>query len=121
VTSFTRGEVYRVPPSFSAIEDSVTSFSGPLGVAVDSRRGRIWIADATAGQVVGLDRTGAVQVRVLGLDEARDVAVDLDTGDVWVSVTGRGEVAHLSATGAVLTRLDAFAQPLGIAVSNTTP
>jgi DNA-binding beta-propeller fold protein YncE len=121
VTSFTGHAVYRVPPSFTAIEDTVTGFSGPLGVAVDSRRGRIWVADAVAGQVIGLDRTGAVQVLVGGLPEARDVAVDLETGDVWVTVTGRGEVARLSTTGVVLQRLDAFAQPIGIAVSNGSP
>jgi len=121
VTSFTGHAVYRVPPSFTAIEDTVTGFSGPLGVAVDTRRGLIWVADAVAGQVVGLDRAGAVQVRVGGLPEARDVAVDLETGEVWVTVTGRGEVARLSSGGIVLQRLDAFAQPLGIAVSNGSP
>ena len=88
---------------------------------MDARRGRIWVADAVAGRVIGLDRAGAVQVLVGGLPQARDVAVDLETGDVWVTVTGRGEVARLSTTGVVLQRLDAFAQPLGIAVSNGSP
>jgi DNA-binding beta-propeller fold protein YncE len=121
VTSFTDKVVYKVPPSFTAVEDTLTGFGGPLGIAVDPRRGMVWIADAVSGQVVGVDRAGAVQVRVGNLPEARDVAVDLATGDVWVTVTGRGEVAHLSSTGAVLQRLDAFAQPLGIAVSNGLP
>jgi DNA-binding beta-propeller fold protein YncE len=121
VTSFTRGAVYRVPPSFTAIEDTITGFSGPLGVAVDSRRGVIWVADPVAGQVVGLDRGGVVQTRVTGLPEARDVAVDPETGEIWVSATGRAEVVHLSGTGAILQRLSAFAEPLGIAVANGKP
>jgi len=121
VTSFTDKVVYKVPPSFTAVEDTITGFGGPLGIAVDPRRGLVWIADAVNGQVIGVDRAGAVQVRVGNLPEARDVAVDLETGDVWVTVTGRGEVAHLSRAGAVLQRLDAFAQPLGIAVSNGAP
>jgi len=121
VTSFTGKVVYRIPPSFTAVEDTITGFGGPLGVAVDPRRGLAWIADAVSSQVVALDRAGAVQVRVGNLPEARDVAVDLETGDVWVTVTGRGEVARLSSTGVVLERLDAFAQPLGIAVSNGAP
>jgi DNA-binding beta-propeller fold protein YncE len=121
VTSFTGAAVYKVPPSFTAIEDTIPGFAGPLGVAVDPRRGRVWVADAVAGQVVGLDRSGAVLMRIGGLSQPRDVAVDLETGDVWVTVTGRGEVARISSGGVVLQRLDGFAQPLGIAVSNGTP
>jgi DNA-binding beta-propeller fold protein YncE len=116
VTSFEAGTLTRVPPSFTAIELTIPGFEGPIGVAVDPKRGTIWVADAVAGEVVALDRTGAVLFRVGGLPEARELAADPETGDLWVVVPGSGELVRISATGQVLHRLGGFAQPLGIAV-----
>jgi sugar lactone lactonase YvrE len=95
---------------------AVDSLSGPIGVAVESRRGRIWIADAIAGTVVALDRTGAVQLRVTGLPRVREVAVDLATGECFASVPGIGRVVRLSPTGAVLTSAGGFVDPYGVVV-----
>lgn len=116
VTSFERGTLTRVPPSFTVVEDTIPGFQGPVGVAVDARRGRIWVADQLAGQLVALDRNGTVQFKVSSLPSVTDVAVDQETGEVWAVLPNRGELVHLSSGGLILSRLAAFAQPFGVAV-----
>ena len=119
VTSFEAGTVTRIPPSMSTIELTIPGFQRPIGVAVDSRLGRIWVADPAAGELVALDRGGAILFRVGGLTEVREVAVDPETGDVWATAwrtVGESEVFHLSSAGQVLSRLGGFSQPLGIAI-----
>ena len=116
ITSFEARTVTTVPPSFSGIELTIPGFQGPIGVAVDSKNGRVWVADAIAGEVVALDRDGAILFRVGGLDEVRELAVDPETGEVWASVTDRGEVVRISLAGQILSRLGGFSQPLGIAI-----
>jgi len=80
------------------------------------RLGRIWVADAVAGQLVALDRSGTVQFRVSSLRSVRDVAVDQETGDVWAVLPDAGELVKVSSAGTIRTRLAAFGQPLGVAV-----
>ncbi|HET9326508.1 MAG TPA: hypothetical protein VFQ05_07045 [Candidatus Eisenbacteria bacterium] len=116
VTSFQSRTVTRVPPSFTFIEATLQGFQGPVGVAVDAHRGRIWVADAIADQLVALDRSGTVQFRVSGLNSVSDVAVDQGTGQVWAVLEEEGQVVRISSTGTIMSRLSAFAQPLGVAV-----
>jgi DNA-binding beta-propeller fold protein YncE len=116
VTSFESRTLYKVPPSFTAIEDTVTAFQGPMGVAVDVRLGRIWVADAVAGQLVALDRNGTVLFKVLGMTSVREIAVDRESGDVWAVMPERGEVARVTSAGLVKSRLAAFTEPLAVAV-----
>ena len=116
VTSYEAGTVSRVPPSFTIIEQTIPGFQGPIGVAVDAKRGRVWVADAIAGALVALDRNGTIQFRVPGMPQVREVAVDPETGDVWAVLPDRGELVRLSTGGQVLKRLAAFSQPLGVAV-----
>jgi DNA-binding beta-propeller fold protein YncE len=116
VTSFEGKTLSRVPPSFSTVEATIPGFQGPVGVAIDALRGRIWVADALAGQLVALDRSGTVQFKVSNLRSVRDVAVDPNTGEVWAVLPDQGELVHLSSGGAILSRLATFAQPLGVAV-----
>ena len=115
VTSFTDGHVYRVSP-LETVELDLTGFQGPIGVAVDSRRGRIWVAEALGNRVAVLDRLGGgVLFRVGGLAEVRDVAVDLATGEGWVVAPGSNEVVRISPAGVVLQRLGGISSPYGIA------
>jgi len=116
VTSFQGRTLVRVPPAFNAVEATIPGFQGPIGVAVDAYRGRIWVADYLAGQLVALDRNGTVQFRVSGMNAVRDVAVDQDTGDVWAVCPDRGELVHLTTAGVIRNRLTVFGQPLGVAV-----
>jgi DNA-binding beta-propeller fold protein YncE len=116
VTSFEGRTLSRVPPSFTFVEATIPGFQGPVGVAIDMRLGRIWVADAVAGQLVALDRSGTVQFRVSSLRSVRDVAVDQETGDVWAVLPDAGELVKVSSAGTIRTRLAAFGQPLGVAV-----
>jgi DNA-binding beta-propeller fold protein YncE len=116
VTSFEGKTVVRVPPSMSAIESTTPGFQGPIGVAVDTHRGRIWVADAVAGQVVALDRNGTVEFRVSGLTDVRELAIEPESGDVWAVLPDRGELVHLSSAGVIVRRLTGFGQPLDVAI-----
>jgi DNA-binding beta-propeller fold protein YncE len=116
VTSYESRTLYKVPPSLDGIEASVPAFQGPQGVAVDAVRGRIWVADAIAGELVALDRNGTVQFRVGAMTGVREIDVDRESGDVWAVLPGRGELVRVSSAGQVLTRLHAFENPLGVAV-----
>jgi DNA-binding beta-propeller fold protein YncE len=115
VTSFTEGAVYRLSPAGARL-DSVTSLSGPIGVAVDPRRGRIWVCDALGHRVLALRRDATVEFQVSGLLEARDAAVDLRTGEAWVTVPGAGSVVRISATGQILEEAAGLAEPTSIAI-----
>lgn len=114
VTSLAAGRVVSVLPGGAALDTSVAA-SGPIGVAVDHRRGVAWVADALGNQLLGL-RTGdlAVVHRVTGLPGVRDVAVDVATGEVWAVVNGTGEVWRLSAAGAPLDKVGGFLNPLEV-------
>ena len=115
MTSFTTGVVYRVSAT-GAVLDSLTQFSGPIGVAVDPRRGRIWICDALAGRLHAFDRNGTSLVTISSLPEVREVAVDLRTGDAWATVPGDGRVVRVTGSGQVIEQARNLAGPLGIAI-----
>src|SRR6185436_17250702 len=114
VTSLEGGQLVHISTAGDIV--NTVPLSGPIGVAVDPRRDRIWVADARAGQVVAVRRGGAIEFRVGGLVETRDVAVDLATGDAWVTAPGIRAVLRISATGAILERLGGFSDPYGIAL-----
>ena len=117
VSSFTRQEVY-VVANTPAMRDSIGGFAGPIGIAVDPRRGRIWVADAAGDRVVALQRTSPItqefSVRLPG--EPREIALDLATGNAWVTLATAGAVAVVTPDGAVLRRVAGFGQPEGIAI-----
>ncbi|HTM57019.1 MAG TPA: hypothetical protein VL123_01240 [Candidatus Udaeobacter sp.] len=115
VTSFTTGKVF-VISNTPATRDSSTAASGPIGIAVDPRRGRIWVADAAGNAVVALRRDASLEFRVAGLGEPREVAVDPQSGNAWVTLLAHGEVAVISPTGVVLQHTGGFSQPYGISI-----
>ena len=57
VTSFTRRNVVRLSPAGTVL-DTVVGFQGPIGIAVDPRRGRIWVADACNHRIQVFDTDG---------------------------------------------------------------
>ena len=115
VTSFGNGRVYRIAPSGTK-ELDLPGFQGPIGLAVDTRRGRVWVTEALGNRITVLDRqTGAVLFRVTGLSETREVAVDPETGEAWAVAPGSGQVVKISPAGTVLQRLGGLSQPFGIA------
>src|SRR5207249_4952129 len=94
-----------------SIVETFGGFSGPIGISVDSRAGRIWVADAVAGAVVALDRRGNRLLRVGGLPTVREVAVDLATGDAWATVPGAGQLVVIASDGTIRSRASGLAQP----------
>jgi len=115
VTSFTDGAVYRLSPGGARL-DSLTSLGGPIGVAVDPRRGRVWVCDALAGRLVALRRDASVEFEVGGLPEVREVAVDLVTGDAWATVPPQGRVIRVGPTGTILAEATGLIDPAAIVI-----
>ena len=117
VTSSANGTVAHFSPTGQLL-GTLTGFVSPLGVAIDHRRGRIWIADYGAGQViaVGRDRPDVVEFRVAGLRDAGDLGVDLGTGEAWVVLGFSGALARLSTAGAVIRTLPGFHSPFAVSV-----
>jgi DNA-binding beta-propeller fold protein YncE len=115
ITSYSNGTVTHLS-SLGTPLPATTGFTSPLGVAMDPRRGRIWIADPGAARVVALRRDGSEEFRVNGLSDAGELAVDLRTGDAWVVLGRPGELVRISPTGAVLRRLGGFISPIAVSV-----
>jgi DNA-binding beta-propeller fold protein YncE len=114
VTSFESHQVFRVTGGVR--DKTIGGLQGPIGIAVDSRRGKIWVADALGNAVLLLDRTGTLLATVQNVGAARDISVDLVTGDAWVAAPGSGAVFRISTSGTAVRRLGGFNSPVGIAV-----
>lgn len=111
VTSLANGRVLSFTPNGTRL-DSTSAALGPIGVAVDPYRGRVWVADAVGNQLLGLRAADlSVAVRVTGMSGVRDVAVDLGSGEVWAVVNGTSEIWRLSAEGSLLDRRGGFDNP----------
>lgn len=120
ITSFQDRRVVRLSSTQVPI-DTIGGFSGPIGIAIDARRGRIWVADALGNTAVALRRDGSVEFRVTGLSEVRAIALDLATGEAWCTLPGTGRVARISATGTVLQSTGGLGSPDGIAMGVGAP
>ena len=115
VTSFEDATVSRISPSGQVL-DTFRNFVAPLGVAVDSPRDRIWIADPRAGRVVVLHRDGQEAFRVTGLTDAGELSIDAATGEAWVVLGVIGSVVRISPTGTILRSQGGFRFPFAISV-----
>ena len=119
VTSFETGTLLHVSPALATLH-TITSLSGPVGVAVDHRRGRIWVADPVASQVIAFNSNdGIEQFRVHGLVGARDVAVELASGEAWV--TRDGAITRVSPTGVVGTSSRLLSAPVAVGLDRVGP
>src|SRR5262249_7980037 len=98
------------------LEHTLTGFHSPLGVAVDPRRGRIWVADPGAGQVIALNRDGSEAFRVTALADAGELSVDLRTGDAWVVLASSGQLVRISPAGLAVRRQAGFRTPIAVSV-----
>jgi sugar lactone lactonase YvrE len=110
VTSATTGWVWRFA-SDNTVLDSLR-LASPVGVALDWRRRTAWVADAQAGQLVGIDMdTRLVRIRIAALAQAYDVAVDLDRGEPWVVVRGTASLYRFAPDGRELGRVNGLGDP----------
>lgn len=118
ITSFEGHQLVHVDAAM-IVRHTLTTFRGPVGVAVDPRAGRIWVADPVAAQVAEFDRNGNELVRVSGLTDARDLTVERASGEAWVAM--RGTVARISPGGAVLTTTRGLSAPVAVALDRLGP
>jgi hypothetical protein len=113
-TSVARREVRRF--SASGAELAHVEFGSPVGIAVDWRRRRVWVADRYGGTLTALHVSGDVE-RVFEIGgEPFDVAVDLATGNVWVVLQAARELRCYAPDGAERSRVGGFASPAAVAL-----
>jgi hypothetical protein len=93
--------------------DTITACAGPVGIAVDATRRRIWVADSGVDRVVALAPDGTVQFVITGQAEARAIAIDEATGEAWVTVATAGAVSRLSPAGIEILRVGGLGRPRG--------
>ena len=98
--------------------DTITACAGPVGIAVDATRRRIWVADSGVDRVVALAPDGTVQFVITGQAEAREIALDEATGEAWVTLAAAGAVARLSPAGVEILRTGGLGGPWGIALDD---
>lgn len=115
VTSYERGTVSRFSLDGQPL-GPISGFRSPLGVAADPRRGRVWVADPGAGQVIALTSDGSEEFRVTGLTDAGELSIDEGTGDAWVVLGYPGSLARISPTGTVTRVLGGFQSPIAVSV-----
>ena len=114
VTSYVGGWIWRIAENGQRI-DSTSVAQGPIGIAIDRPRGRIWVADDLGARVLGLDLgTLALEVTVTNAGTPYDLAVDRATGEVWVVARSNGAVLRLAPDGARLDVRTGFSDPVEI-------
>jgi len=116
VTSLARGRIHRLN-ELAQPRDSLTFAAGPIGIAVDWRRDRVWVADAVGGAVLLIEASSRTLLRrIPGIAEPRDVAVDLTTGECWVAARGEGAVLRLAPDGALRSRVGGFSDVVEVRI-----
>jgi DNA-binding beta-propeller fold protein YncE len=115
VTSFEDATVTHVSPGGQVL-GTYQNFVAPLGVAVDSPRDLIWIADPYAARVTALHRDGQEAFHVTGLTDAGELSVDAATGEAWVVLGTIGSVLRISPSGTILRSQGGFHSPFAISV-----
>lgn len=114
VASYGTGRLW-ILNAVGAVLDSTLQVSGPVGIAVDRARGRVWIADAVAGRLLALDPVTLDELfRVSGLPGAWDVSVDPGSGEAWVTVRGLNEVVRVGLDGTILDRCGGLSDPIEV-------
>ena len=123
-TRFGGSELGPVTVRFSAQgtrQATVTGFTFPASVAVDTRNGSVWVAD-TGGLIGGessvslLTPAGVRLFRLTGFTDPEGLAVDPNTGDCWVADTGAGRIVKIAPNGVIQVTVTAFSQPSEVAV-----
>lgn len=114
VTSYERGRLWRISESGQVI-DSTQVASGPIGIAIDRPRGRVWVADDRGARVLALGLADlATELTVTGIGAPYDLAVERRTGEVWVVSRSSGAVVRIAPDGTVLEMARGFADPVEI-------
>lgn len=116
VTSLETGRIHRLN-ELAQPRDSLEYAQGPIGIAVDWRRDRVWVADAAGDAVLLIETSSRALLRRLpGIGEPREVSVDLTTGECWVVARSERAVYRLAPDGSVRTRIGGFTDPVEVRV-----
>lgn len=114
VTSYTAGRLWRIGENGQKV-DSTDVAAGPIGIALDRPRNRVWVADDLGGRVLGLNlATLALEVTVTNAGSPYDLAVDRATGEVWVLARADRAVVRLAPDGTRLDVLTGLSDPVEI-------
>jgi DNA-binding beta-propeller fold protein YncE len=114
VTSYLGGWIWRIAENGQKI-DSTGVAQGPIGIAIDRARNRVWVADELGARVLGLDLgTMAVAVTITNVGSPYDLAVDRATGEVWVVARSDRAVLRLAPDGTRLDVRTGFGDPVEI-------
>lgn len=114
VTSYALGRIWRIAENGARI-DSTSVAVGPIGIAIDRPRNRVWVADDGGGRLLGLDLgTLALVATVTNAGSPYDVAVDSATGEVWVVARADGAVVRLAPDGTRLDVRSGFVDPVEV-------
>ncbi len=95
---------------------TLSGFTYPEGIALDTENGAIWIADTGAGRVVKVSTEGDILLTLGGFTEPFAVAVDPLREECWVADSFAGEIARVSGDGQVFEKRGGFLNPFGIGV-----
>jgi len=114
VTSYVGGWIWRIAENGQKL-DSTGVAQGPIGIAIDRPRNRVWVADEFGGRLLGLNlATLALEVTVTNAGSPYDVAVDRATGEVWVVARADRAVVRLAPDGSRLDVRGGFSDPVEI-------
>lgn len=113
------GRLWRVTPGL--LEEEVGSLQQPVAVAVDSRRGRVWVCDQGLRELQSLDTLIPVipYVQIPNLATPLDVAIDPIDGSAWVCERTGDRVRHVNSAGDALGSAT-VAEPSRVAVDSVT-
>ncbi|GGY90594.1 Vgb family protein [Novosphingobium colocasiae] len=100
---------YRPGGEAEVLADSLDEAMGVLRHGDD-----IYLCEAGAGRVLGIDSAGAVRVVAGGLERPTGIAVAND-GGLLVTEAAGGRLLHLSACGEAATVMNGMSEPHGVA------
>ncbi len=108
------GDVVQYFPDGRPFKTLVRKLTQPYGVAC-MPDGRVAVAEAGSGKLLGIDTAGQVSTIASGLSQPCEVIAASD-GTLFVSELGSGRVARVAASGAITSVVDGLDKPKGIAL-----
>jgi DNA-binding beta-propeller fold protein YncE len=115
VSDFDGGRVLKLSET-GVVLQTRTGLFGPLGLAVDHRRGLVWVALGREDAVVALYRDQSTAARLDGVPVPSHLALELYSGEAWVVAGGAGELWRVASDGSVALRRGGFNAPADVAV-----